>query len=131
MANDQLRGKTLADQASVMQWANYADSELYHLACSWLDGPDKGTSERAKAELKKNLKALDSYLLHHTYLVGERVSLADIALATSLLGLYQKVINVMRSCVYSKLTFFNFDLGFRSTSSERIYQCEPLVHNFG
>ena len=47
--------------------------------------------ERGKEDTKKLLSLLNDYLQTRTYLVGERITLADIVLSTSLLPLYQYV----------------------------------------
>ena len=44
LANEQLRGKTVADQASVMQWTYWASNEIYHQACIWLNDSDRAVS---------------------------------------------------------------------------------------
>ena len=44
-------------------------------------------------DIKKFLTVLNNALLTRTFLVGERVTLADIALACNLLMLYKQVIN--------------------------------------
>lgn len=50
------------------------------------------TIEHAKEDVKKALTSLNSHLLTRTYLVGERLTLADISVATTLLHLYQYVL---------------------------------------
>ena len=47
----------------------------------------------AKTDVKNALKALNSHLLTKTYLVGERLTLADISVAMTLLNLYQHVLD--------------------------------------
>ncbi len=54
---------------------------------------NKQQTERAKDDVKKAMKVLNEHLLHHTYLVGERISLADIAVACTMLHLYQHVMD--------------------------------------
>ena len=54
---------------------------------------NKGQTERAKEDVKKAMTVLNDHLLHHTYLVGERMSLADIAVACTLLQLYKHVMD--------------------------------------
>ena len=46
-------------------------------------------TERAKEDIKLALGVLNQHLLTRTYLVGERISLADICVACNLLSLYQ------------------------------------------
>merc|ERR1712117_703235 len=52
---------------------------------------NKSQTERAKDDIKKAMKVLNDHLLHHTYLVGERISLADIAVACTMLHLCHHV----------------------------------------
>lgn len=35
VANEQLRGKTSADTAAVLQWVEFADQEILPAACAW------------------------------------------------------------------------------------------------
>ena len=52
---------------------------------------NKQNHERAKDELNHILQLLNNYLRTRTYLVGERITLADIAVACDLLLLFQWV----------------------------------------
>ncbi|XP_064466518.1 elongation factor 1-gamma-like [Ornithodoros turicata] len=98
VANDQLRGKNLVDQARVIQFLSFADNEILPPACTWVFPClgamqyNKQATERAKDDVKKILAYLNSHLLTRTYLVGERVTLADIAVFTALLSLYKLVL---------------------------------------
>lgn len=47
--------------------------------------------DRAKEDVQRTLGVLNTHLLKHTYLVGERITLADISVACTLLDLYQLV----------------------------------------
>merc|ERR1711902_399294 len=49
--------------------------------------------ERAKEDVKTALKTLNEHLLTRTFLVGERLSLADIAVACTMLSLYKQVLD--------------------------------------
>lgn len=98
LSNDQLRGKTLLDQSLVLQWLSFADNEILPPAYTWVlpalgaIQPNKQAIERSKTEIKKILDFLNEHLLSRTFLVGERITLADIVVATSLLQLYQYVL---------------------------------------
>merc|ERR1712024_425455 len=48
---------------------------------------------RAKEDVKAALKTLNDHLLTRTFLVGERVTLADIAVACTMISLYKKVLD--------------------------------------
>merc|ERR1719334_2258311 len=54
---------------------------------------NKNATDRAKEDIKAALKTLNDHLLTRTFLVGERVSLADIAVACTLLSLYKQVLD--------------------------------------
>lgn len=97
VSNDQLRGTTSADQAQVLQWVQYGEREINPVSatlvypCMGIMQFNKGNSERAKTELQHVLQVLNGYLSKRTYLVGERITLADIAIACDLLLLFQWV----------------------------------------
>merc|ERR1712212_893337 len=98
VANEQLRGKSALEQAQVVSWMNFADNEILPASCTWVFPClgimqfNKGSTERAKEDVKKALSALNSHLLTHTYLVGERITLADITVTCTLMHLYQYVL---------------------------------------
>jgi len=98
VSNDQLKGKTALDQALVVQWLSFADNEILPSAYTWVlpalgaIQPNKQAIERAKLDIKKILSFLNDHLLTRTYLVGERITLADIVVSCSLLQLYQYVL---------------------------------------
>ena len=97
VSNEQLRGKSVAEQAQVLQWLEYGEREIVPTSatlvypCMGIMQFNKQNNERAKDELKHILKLLNDYLLTRTYLVGERITLADIAVASDLLLLFQWV----------------------------------------
>jgi len=98
MANDALRGSSSTDAAYVQQWINFADSEILPASCTWvfpcmgIMQYNKQNTERAKEEVKRALSILNTHLATRTFLVGERISLADISVACNLLQLYQYVL---------------------------------------
>ena len=133
VANQQLRGDSDVDKAQVLQWMNFADSEVLPLSCTivfpilgiiqynktvtlavsswlckaWLNLTVQAV-EQAKAELKKTCTALDDYLLTRTYLVGERITLADIVVACNFLHLYEHVCDEANRMPYPNLNrWFN------------------------
>jgi len=53
---------------------------------------NKQATEQAKEEVKKVLTVLNNHLNTRTFLVGERVTLADISVACSMLWLYKQVL---------------------------------------
>ncbi|CAD5121438.1 DgyrCDS9949 [Dimorphilus gyrociliatus] len=99
VANELLRGANAADAAKVLQWVNFADSEILPAACDWtfpclgIKQFNKTATDSAKQVIKAALSTLNSYLATRTYLVGERVTLADISVVCSMLLLYKLVLD--------------------------------------
>lgn len=102
VANDQLRGKNDYDRAQILQWIGFAEGEVLPAGCAWVfpilgiikDNPSTQEAfQRAKNDMKAALTILNSHLLTRTYLVGERVTLADIAVACNLLNPYKYVLD--------------------------------------
>jgi len=99
VGNKQLRGESPEAEAQVRQWIDFADNEVLPAACTWvfpclgITQFNKQETERAKEQLSKAMKMLDGYLLAKTYLVGEKVTQADISLACNLLMPYQQVLD--------------------------------------
>jgi len=98
VSNDQLKGKDALTKAQVLQWMNFADFEILPAASTLVYSAlgamqaNKQTADRAKDDLGKALKVLNDYLLSRTFLVGERVTLADIAVCCTLLNAYRYVL---------------------------------------
>ncbi|XP_045524302.1 elongation factor 1-gamma [Pieris brassicae] len=98
VSNEALRGSDLKSQAAVYQWASWADSELLPASCAWVFPYlgimqfNKQNVERAKSDLLAALKVLDDHLLTRTFLVTERVSLADIVVFCTLIHSFQHVL---------------------------------------
>merc|ERR1711981_905231 len=100
VGNDELRGGSeAAARAQVVQWMCMADNEILPAACTWVFPTmgimqfNKNATERAKEDVKTALKTLNDHLLTRTFLVGERLSLADIAGACTMLSLYKRVLD--------------------------------------
>ncbi|KAI9758304.1 MAG: hypothetical protein M1815_003506 [Lichina confinis] len=79
-----LLGKTKQDYASILKWMSLANSEVLPSLSSWF-GPLIGRDSYNKKNVEESAKAtnkavgvLESHLLLNTYLVGERLTLADI-----------------------------------------------------
>merc|ERR1712013_730116 len=92
-------GSDAATRAQVVQWMSMADSDILPAACTWVFPTmgimqyNKNATERAKEDIKGVMKALNDHLLAKTFLVGERISLADIAVCCTLLSLYKQVMD--------------------------------------
>lgn len=99
VSNEQLRGKTDLEKAEVLSFLSLADNELLPAVHGWVFAVmgiiqfQKNNVERAKQDLKATLTALNSRLVHQTFLVGERLTLADIVVFATLLSAYEKVLD--------------------------------------
>ncbi|NWI34427.1 EF1G factor, partial [Sula dactylatra] len=99
VSNDELRGATKETAAEIVQWVNFADSDIVPPASTWVFPTlgimhyNKQATEFAKEEVRRVLGVLDSHLRTQTFLVGERVSLADITVVCALLWLYKQVVS--------------------------------------
>ena len=77
-------------QSEVIRWVSLVDLEVTPAASNWvypLIGvmSDQSNMERGRQDLIKFLRYLNNHLRLKTWLVGERISLADISVCTSLL----------------------------------------------
>lgn len=83
----------------VDQWVDFAASEIEFAALAWIfpilgvipNNP--AATNKAQNDVKKVLSILDSHLVTRTFLVGNSVTLADVAVATALVQLYQLVLD--------------------------------------
>ena len=77
-------------QSSILRWISLADTEVTPASCNWVYPkaglmPVSPDMERGRADLLRFLTWLNTELRLRTWLVGERISLADISLMASLL----------------------------------------------
>ncbi|OTB05759.1 hypothetical protein M426DRAFT_10208 [Hypoxylon sp. CI-4A] len=79
-----LLGKTKQDYASILKWLSFFNTEVLPKLAAWyrpLLGADpynkKGVDDAAKTA-EKVVAIVEKHLLHNTYLVGERITLADL-----------------------------------------------------
>lgn len=90
VANDTLKapGDFSFNVAKVIEWINYADSTVWPVVNATLK------NEKTSAKLLQPVfKYLNDTLKDKTFLVGDRISLADISLCTSLYPISAKVKN--------------------------------------
>lgn len=98
VSNKELQGEDSKAAALVQQWVSFSDNEILPAACTWVFPClgiiqfNKTETERAKEQIKKVMKLLDGHLLTKTFVVGERVTLADISLVCNLQSLYEQVL---------------------------------------
>jgi len=98
-AKKSLFGSNDYEHAQLQQWIEFAVCEIDLPASVWVfpilgyipNNPS--ATQRAKGDIRKVLEILNNHLADRTFLVGERVSLADIVVATSLHRLYVRVLD--------------------------------------
>ena len=79
-----LLGKTKQDYASILRWMSFANSELLPSLGGWFrpligrDPYNKKNIEDSKKATEAKLKVMEDHLMINTYLVGERLTLADL-----------------------------------------------------
>jgi elongation factor 1-gamma len=97
VSNAQLRGANDFEKAEVLQWLSFADNEVGPAASAWVFPIlgimqfNKNTNERAKQDIAHALSTLQARLVNNTFLVGERITLADIVVFCSLINLFKEV----------------------------------------
>ncbi|KAI0021941.1 eEF1-gamma domain-containing protein [Xylariomycetidae sp. FL0641] len=79
-----LLGKTKQDYASILKWMSFFNTEVLPKLGAWYrpllgwDPYNKKSVEEASKGAEKAVSVVEEHLLHNTYLVGERVTLADL-----------------------------------------------------
>ncbi|XP_012540753.1 alanine--tRNA ligase, cytoplasmic isoform X1 [Monomorium pharaonis] len=101
LSNSQLRrDDDLAASCQVIQWMNYAHNEIAPVVVGWvlpsLFKPYQPKKMKAKMESCREavieiVKNMDSILHSKTYLIGERISLADLVVFAAFLPMYEYV----------------------------------------
>lgn len=86
LAPSSMRGADPVQQAQVLSWVVSAETEFLPLFASGLLAPksQSGASTSARALLQR----LNTFLRDHTFLSGERLSMADVAVFAALLPVY-------------------------------------------
>jgi len=98
-AHTHLLGANEYENGLVDQWLDFAMSEIELPAKVWLY-PIYGflevhtqATQKAKGDILKVLEILNKHLEDSTFLVGERITLADIVVAMTMIGLFHKVLD--------------------------------------
>jgi len=100
-----LMGGNDLQKAQVLQWINLAEQEILPAVLSL---SIKSANARARQEVVKHLAALNQLLLTRTYLVGEKVTLADVTVCCVLLPAFQKSLDASaRSSCKNVMRWFN------------------------
>ena len=86
-----LLGKTKQDYASILRWMSFANTEVLPALAGWFrplvgkDPYNKRSVEDSQKRTGNVVKVLDDHFLINTFLVGERLTLADIFVATMII----------------------------------------------
>ncbi|KAF9917594.1 Elongation factor 1-gamma [Lobosporangium transversale] len=107
-----LIGRSKIEEAHIQQWIQFVDSSIVHALGQWilpLIMPErvpynKVIENQAVESIKTQLQILERHLTKKTYLVGERVTLADIANATSLYLGFQRLFDPIFRRAYPAVT---------------------------
>jgi len=97
-ADTHLFGQTFYENALVEQWIDWCAFEVEPARGAWLLPVwgifdfNQRVYEEAKKDIGNYLQVLDNYLLHHTFLVGNQITLADIVIATTFVDLWRTVL---------------------------------------
>jgi elongation factor 1-gamma len=94
-----LLGSNDFETALVDQWIEFAAAEIDLPASVWVFpllgyiNNNPTATQRAKGDIRKVLEILNAYLHTRTFLVGERLTVADVVVASSLYRLYERVLD--------------------------------------
>jgi len=95
---NKLYGANAYEAAQVEQWVEYS-AELDLPASVWvlpilnIIPNNSNAVQKAKGDVRKALENLNKHFLNKTFLVGQRLSLADVVLAATLYRLYELVLD--------------------------------------
>jgi elongation factor 1-gamma len=105
-----LYGANNYEAALVEQWIEWVGSEISLASDAWTY-PIFGyapfnaqATAKAKEDIRKGMKFLNEHLLNHTFLVGQRVTLADIVVAMAFHRLYTVVLDANFRKPYQNVT---------------------------
>lgn len=85
-----LYGQNLLESGMVDSWVEFCTHELEIPLCTWVFAVRKIMPEvpeataQAKQDVSRALNVLNNHLLHHTFMVGNQITLADICVACAL-----------------------------------------------
>ncbi|KAL1124225.1 hypothetical protein AAG570_001995, partial [Ranatra chinensis] len=112
LGDDRLRGQgNPLHESKILEWACFAQAELFPSLCSWVY-PNlnvKTGKSCGKEDVHACIKLLDRYLEDHTYLVGERITLADLTVFCHIIPVFQYAIaeSDAKKLYVSVLRWFN------------------------
>ncbi|CAG8539117.1 3905_t:CDS:2 [Paraglomus brasilianum] len=108
--NSPLLGKNKAETAQVVQYLLFANVEIAPYVKTWIEpilgkaSYNKPAHNQAVDNLKKSLTSLEKVLQKKTFLVGERITLADIAVSSALYSAFKMVLDVEFRKNYKNVT---------------------------
>lgn len=120
-----LMGRNAYEAALVDQWIEWSRFEVELPAMSWLypifgyADFNEGATEAAKKDIQNVMNILNRHLALRTFLVGERITLADIVLACLFRGLYSTVLDTN-----TRKSFGNLNRWYLTVS----HQPEVIAH---
>lgn len=94
-----LFGTSHFEASEIDQWIDFAAMDIELPGSVWVFPilgfiPNNAVAtQKAKGDVRKALEILNKHLTTRTFLVGQRISIADITVATALLRLYQHVLD--------------------------------------
>ncbi|KAJ5986708.1 hypothetical protein N7451_011073 [Penicillium sp. IBT 35674x] len=94
-----LLGKTKQDYASIVRWMSFANGEALPRLAAWyrplmgFEGYNKKVVDEASKAAFNTLAVLENHLTENTYLVGERITLADLFTAALLTRAFATVLD--------------------------------------
>jgi len=100
LSKNHLYGKTDFEASQVDQYIDFSTNYIELPGAVWVYpilgqiNNNAAATAKAQADIKKSLEYLNGRLATKTFLVGERVTIADIIVAMSLYYLFQKVLDV-------------------------------------
>jgi len=97
-----MMGRSFKERAQVEQWIDWSGYELEPWRDVWVYpvlgvsnfNRDQGSYKAAKSDVQAKLKVLNNYLASRTFLVGERMTMADVSVCAALFDLFQNVLDV-------------------------------------
>lgn len=93
-----LLGKTKQDYASILRWMSFTNQHAFEKSAEWFlpligrEPYNKKAVEDASKIALKSINVLEKHLTHSTFLVGERLTLADIFCAALMSRPFQFVL---------------------------------------
>eukprot|EP01010_Urceolus_cornutus_P004240 NODE_647_length_1460_cov_1505.178597_g487_i0.p1 GENE.NODE_647_length_1460_cov_1505.178597_g487_i0~~NODE_647_length_1460_cov_1505.178597_g487_i0.p1 ORF type:complete len:421 (+),score=114.41 NODE_647_length_1460_cov_1505.178597_g487_i0:94-1356(+) len=125
-----LLGTSDLQAAQIAQWVEFTTSEVEPSVLTWV-GPiigaipfDGQLHKRAQDLIKIAFTALNRYLERNTFLVGERLTIADIILAATVLPLFQKALEPRHRTPYPNVNRW-FELITQQPNFRAVWKLEP------